>query len=560
MQIQRRVRSRQQRDRSGDAHLSPESVARRYEAVVRISEALAACREPEELAKTLANQLDGFLRFDHLDVMVLKENSAEIEWHAWGKGELPVPDLPPEDRRTWHVYNSLEPLHIPDWCRDERFPRLKQFTAEKGIRVGPVVRVPLTTPHRHLGTLGIASAPGVRYSTEDIDFLRLIARVVAFAIDDGINLKRAQAAQACLQRQNNWLQLLLNLTNRITSSLELREVLRATATNVREAMCCDAAAISLPGAEPRTFRVYAVDFPRGKGFVREELTVSPDPEDPGTRAFETLRPVMATMADARGFGKACKIAVAEGIRNACFIPLVNRGRPLGTLAIARATDDPFTSEEIDFLSQAAGQIALAIEEEHLARAAVVEGVSGLLVALRARDEYTEQHSEHVAEVAVEIGRRRNLPPDRLEVLRLAALVHDLGKIGVRDDVLLKPEELTEEERVRIQQHPAVAADILRPIRGARHIADIVLAHHECPDGSGYPRGLDQAHIPLEAHILHVADVFCSLTESRPYKRAWSQADALAMMQAEMGSKFEAESVRLLKDVIAERHPDTQPHH
>jgi putative nucleotidyltransferase with HDIG domain len=560
VQFQHGDGSRQQRDRSGDAHVSPESGARRYEAVVRISEALAACREPEELARTLADQLNEFLGFDHLDVMVLKENSSEIEWHAWGKGELPLPELPPEDLRTWHVYNSLEPLHIPDWCRDERFPRLKQFTAEKGIRIGPVIRVPLTTPHRHLGTLGIASAPGVRYSTEDVDFLRLIARVVAFAIDDGINLRRAQAAQACLQRQNDRLQLLLNLTNRITSNLELKEVLRAIATNVREAMRCDAAAISLPGAEPGTFRVYAVDFPRGKGFVREELTVSPDPEEPGTRAFETMKPVVATVADARGFGKSYKIAVAEGIKNACFIPLVNRGRALGTLAIARATEDPFTSEEIHFLSQAAGQIAIAIEEEQRARAAVVEGISGLLIALRARDEYTEQHSEHVAEVAVEIGRRRNLPPDRLEMLRLAALMHDLGKIGVRDDVLLKPEELTEEERVRIQTHPAVAADILRPIRGARHIADIVLAHHECPDGSGYPRGLEQAHIPLEAHILHVADVFCSLTEFRPYKQAWSEADALGMMQTEAGSKFETESVRLLKEVITERHLHTQPPH
>jgi putative nucleotidyltransferase with HDIG domain len=400
----------------------------------------------------------------------------------------------------------------------------------------------------------------VRFSTEDIDFLRLVARVIAFAIDDGINLKRAQAAQACLQRQNDRLELLLNLTNRITSNLELKEVLRAIATNVREAMRCDAAGISLPGAEPGTFRVYAVDFPCGKGFVREELIVSPDPEDPGTRAFETLKPVVATVADAHGFGKSYRLAVAEGIRNACFIPLVSRGRPLGTLAIARATEHPFTSEEIDFLSQAAGQIAFAIEEEQLARAAVVEGISGLLVALRARDEYTEQHSGRVAEVAVEIGRRRNLPPDRLEMLRLAALMHDLGKIGVRDDVLLKPEELTEEERIRIRQHPAVAADILRPIRGARHIADIVLAHHECPDGSGYPRGLDQAHIPLEAHILHVADVFCSLTESRPYKQAWSEADALAMIKTETGSKFETESVRLLKEVIAEKHPNTEPPH
>ena len=538
---------------SDDTYILPEGRARRYEAVMRISEALVACREPEELAKTLADHLNDFLAFDHLDVMVLKENSSEIEWHAWGKGPLPFPDLPKEDLLTWHVYNSPEPLYIPDWYSDERFPILKEFAAEKSIRVGPVIRVPLTTPHRHLGTLGIASAPGVTYSAGDIDFLRLIARVVAFAIDDGINLKRAQAAQACLRRQNGQLQLLLNLTNRITSNLELKEVLRAIAANVREVMHCDAAGISLPSAEPGTFRFYAVDFPRSKGFVKEDLTVSSGPEAPWKRAFETLKPVIVTVAETDDFGKAYQMAIAEGIKSACFIPLVNRGRALGTLTIARETEDPFTSEDIDFLSQAAGQVAIAIEEEQAARQAVAEGVSGLLAALRARDEYTEEHSEHVAGLAVEIGGRRRLLPDRLELLRLAALMHDLGKIGVRDDVLLKPEELTEEERVRIQRHPEVAADILRPIRGARHIADIVLAHHECPDGTGYPQGLDQAQIPLEAHILHVADVFCSLTESRTYKEAWSEVDALNMMRAEAGTKFEVESMRLLEEVIAERH-------
>ncbi len=358
-----------------------------------------------------------------------------------------------------------------------------------------------------------------------------------------------RAAQASLRRQNDRLQLLLNLTNRITSNLELKEVLRAVAANVRETMCCDAAGISLPAAEPGSFRIYAVDFPGGKGLVKEELIVSPDPDAPGTRAFETLRPVTTTAADSHAFGTAHEIAVAEGIKTACFIPLVNRGHALGTLAIARATEDPFTSDDIEFLRQAAGQIALAIEEEKAAREAVVEGVSGLLIALRARDEYTEQHSEHVAELAVEIGVRRGLTPDRLEVLRLAALMHDLGKIGIRDDVLLKPEELTEEERVRIEQHPEIAARILRPIRGASQIADIVLAHHECPDGSGYPQGLRGPDIPLEAHILHVADVFCSLTESRTYKEAWSQAEALAFIRAETGRKFECESVRLLEEVV-----------
>ena len=231
---------------STDMRLASGSASQRYEALLRISEALSACCEPDELSRVLADQLDGVINFDHLDLIVLKENSDEIEWHAWGKGPLPLPDMPIEELPIWRVYNSQEPLHIADWDSDERFPRLKQWAATVGVNIGSVVRVPLTTPHRRLGALGIISAPGITYGAEDVGFLRLIARVVAFAIDDGLNLRRAQAAHECLQHQNDRLQLLLNLTNRITSNLELRELLRAISANIREVMQCDAVVISLP--------------------------------------------------------------------------------------------------------------------------------------------------------------------------------------------------------------------------------------------------------------------------------------------------------------------------
>jgi HD-GYP domain-containing protein (c-di-GMP phosphodiesterase class II) len=150
-----------------------------------------------------------------------------------------------------------------------------------------------------------------------------------------------------------------------------------------------------------------------------------------------------------------------------------------------------------------------------------------------------------------VGRARGLSPDSLEILRLAALMHDVGKIGVPDDVLFKPDSLTREERDLINQHPVIAAGILEAIDGTRDIADIVLAHHECPDGSGYPSGLRATQIPLEAAILSVADVFVALTEARPYKEAKTPQAALAWMQAMSGSKLDAESVRVLTQITTE---------
>jgi formate hydrogenlyase transcriptional activator len=337
--------------------LRPENSSRRYAAVLRISEAISACNAPQELATILADQLTDFLSFDHLDMVIFKEKSTEIEWHAWGKGPLPFPDLPIEELPEWNVYNSQEPLHIRDWSKDERFSRLKKLGAALGVNagtIGSVIRVPLTTPHRRLGALGIASAPGITYSTDDVAFLQVIARVVAFAIDDGLNLRRAQ-------EQTERLQLLLNLTSRITSNLKLRELLRAISANIREVMDCDVACISMPGEEVGTFRVYALDFPGSKGLVNEELIVSPGPNDPGKRAFETLKPVVGTMADAPDVGSIYyEMVLAEGVQSFCVIPLVNRCRALGTLALARVTESSFTPEDVEFLSQAAGQIAIAI--------------------------------------------------------------------------------------------------------------------------------------------------------------------------------------------------------
>jgi formate hydrogenlyase transcriptional activator len=179
-------------------------------------------------------------------------------------------------------------------------------------------------------------------------------------MDETLELRRIHADQR-LQDQNDRLQLLLKLTNSITANLELKEVLRAIAANVREVMHCDAANISLPGPEPGTFRLYAVDFPGGKGFVKEEQIVTSGEHSPARRAFETLKPVISTPTASSHDSYGHKIAAAEGIKTVCFIPLVSRGRALGNLGLARATEDPFTQEDVDFLSQAAGQIAIAIE-------------------------------------------------------------------------------------------------------------------------------------------------------------------------------------------------------
>ena len=173
--------------------------------------------------------------------------------------------------------------------------------------------------------------------------------------------EKIREQKAELQRQNDRLQLLLNLTNRITSNLELREVLRAISANIREVMQCDAAGILLLDASGNLM-VHALEAPQIKGFLKEELVISPAEASPAKRALDTLTPFIVNAADPDAFGReASEKALADGLRSHVFLPLVNRGRALGVLGIARKTDISFTAEDVEFLSQVSGQIAIAVE-------------------------------------------------------------------------------------------------------------------------------------------------------------------------------------------------------
>jgi formate hydrogenlyase transcriptional activator len=324
----------------------------RYEATVRISEAIAACREPKELATTLADEIGKLVNFDHLYFVVVKENSQEIEYLVWGKGPLPFPDLPIEELLPlWDAVRSSDPKHTANWNTEERYPRFKPWAKKMGLGSG--VRIPLTTPHRQLGVFGLIRDIVNPFSDEEVCFLRLIGRVVAFALDDGLNLR-------CAQQQNERLKLLLNLTTRITSNLNIRDLLRAIAANIREVMHGDSVAVLLLDSASGKSRLFALDFPQGKGFIREDDAVIVS--GAGKRSLETLKPVLVERIGPDDLPpEIYEKVVSEGLKSTCVIPLVSRGRALGYLSIARTTEGPFAGEDVEFLAEAAGQIAIAIE-------------------------------------------------------------------------------------------------------------------------------------------------------------------------------------------------------
>src|SRR5476649_1942802 len=205
-----------------------------------------------------------------------------------------------------------------------------------------------------------------------------------------------------------------------------------------------------------------------------------------------------------------------------------------------------SSREVDALTKTFNALMASVAEaEAQTDAAYTGAIRALATALDARDPYTAGHSERVSVLSVAIGRQLALSPDEVEVLRLGALLHDIGKIGVPDQVLMKPGALTDAEFAAIKLHPVLGARILKSVPFlSRHIA-IVELHHERPDGRGYPTGLRGDDIPLAARIVHVADAYDAITSARAYRGARPSGDALRELWRCAGTEFHAEIVGAL---------------
>ena len=209
------------------------------------------------------------------------------------------------------------------------------------------------------------------------------------------------------------------------------------------------------------------------------------------------------------------------------------------------------AQEIRDLTQGFNNAAKAVREsrERLTRA-YVQFVGSLAQALDARDAYTAGHSRRVSEYSCAIAKAMNLGASDLEIIRVGALLHDLGKIGISDLVLQKPGRLTPEETELIQQHPVIGKRILENVQGLEAYLGIVELHHENLNGTGYPHGLKGEETPLYARIVKVADAYDAMTSDRPYRRGKSHAEAIAVLRSVSGSEMDpmvVEAFALLGD-------------
>jgi formate hydrogenlyase transcriptional activator len=343
--------------------LAAPAIETRFDTLVRVSQAIAAHRDPKELFGVLVNELRRVVQFDFIGVSFRDKDSDTFQNYfidMTSRAEMvPEEKLTPEETLTLRVYERQEPVLR---STDEMEPCCARLQAIlKRLYVRSICALPLTTAHRKLGAITFGSKQFDTYSPDEVRFVSEVAGYIALAFDDALNLAALRRATEELQSKNERLQLLLDVTNQVVSNLELRDLLRAISQDVRRVMQCDYAGLSLPDAENKQLRLYAVDFPEGKGFLQEDLHYPIEGSPSGT-AFRTMK-ALTLQSPFTGWlhYPIVQIAVREGLKSFCFLPLISRNRAIGTLVLARLRDDAFSQADMSFLAQVANQIALAVE-------------------------------------------------------------------------------------------------------------------------------------------------------------------------------------------------------
>ncbi|MEI6631785.1 MAG: HD domain-containing phosphohydrolase [bacterium] len=230
-------------------------------------------------------------------------------------------------------------------------------------------------------------------------------------------------------------------------------------------------------------------------------------------------------------------------------PLMFQGRIIGAISVSgKKQDANFEEDELIVLSNLASQVALALENSRLNydnQKTYLETVTALALAVEARDTYSRGHSDRVSICSVKIAQALGLEPQRIKAIKEAAQLHDVGKIGISDDILKKPGFLNDFERKIIQQHPAIGEGIIVPLHGFSHLRDPIRHHHEWLNGEGYPDHLKGDEISLESRILTVSDSFDAMTTDRPYRKGLTLEQAKEELLRYVDSRYDKRVVDAL---------------
>ena len=404
--------------------------------------------------------------------------------------------------------------------------------------------VPLMTQGRAIGVLDAESARDEPFSDDDMDLFELFGAHVASAVQNSILLEKARADAARLDLRARDLAAINEAGLRLATFTELDGLMRGVMATARRALPFRSCALLLHEGDDLVVRgVFGFDGgieigfrpPRGRGV--------------SWRCFDAASPVLVddVLRDpdhVTGMsGCCCEMAA----------PLLGPDGPVGVFTAESPKAHAFNADSLSLFTTFAHQVAAAIENTRLHetnRKTFYQTIRALAQALEMRDSYTMGHSERVTQYALRMADLLGVTDHDRDIIEQAGLLHDIGKIGVRDAVLLKEGRLTGEEREDIERHPIIGDSILHPVAFLGEALQIVLHHHEHFDGTGYPSGLKADEIPLVARLIAVADTYDAMTSRRPYREAMTHGEAVDEIRKFSGTQFDPRVVEAFIATVA----------
>jgi HD-GYP domain-containing protein (c-di-GMP phosphodiesterase class II) len=372
------------------------------------------------------------------------------------------------------------------------------------------------------------------------------------------------AMYLALQRQFDRLSALRDIDVAITSGQELKLTLNRILAHVTTQLIVDAATVLLLNRGSRT-----LEYAAGFGFRTPALQHSRLRVGEGYAGRAAATAEVLHIPDLRRRKTDFLRSPAfqgEGFIVYFAVPLIAKGQVLGVLEIFHRQAFQPDQDWQDFMNMLAGETAIAIDSAQMFQnmqlwnmeltVAFDKAIEGWTHALDLRDKMIEGHTQRVVETTLQLALQMNMPASEMIHIRRGATLHDIGKLAIPDNILLKRGPLDEQEWTIMRRHPLIAVELLSPISHLVPALDIPRSHHEKWDGSGYPFGLAGERIPLAARLFAVVDVYDALTSDRPYRPAWAPEKALDYIQEHSGTHFDPQVVPVFMEMIAQRRQQT----
>jgi formate hydrogenlyase transcriptional activator len=334
--------------------------ASQHQALLEVTESIATHRDLPALFRDLVDRLPRLVNFDTM-WLVLHDPSLKVMrlqiLESPSRSYSGVVERSVEESPSGWVWQHQQPMIVPDMEQESRFAPAMDLLRSYDVR--SMCILPLTTAHRRLGAMGFGSQRLGAYAETGVEFLEMVVRQVAVAVDNALSHETAHALQRQLEHERDRLKLLLDLNNRVVSTLDLRQLFRAISSSLRQVMEYDYASVLLPEADGRQLRVYAREFSEGDEAWQEEIVVSAR-DRPAADVLKTGEPLILDRQALNRYRPDLNLR-AMGLRSVCVLPMMSRGRVIGTLNLGRLREGAFPPEDIHFLSEVANQVAIGVE-------------------------------------------------------------------------------------------------------------------------------------------------------------------------------------------------------